>query len=191
MAAPDRSELRITDPRALRALAHPARQRVLTELFSGEVLTATEAARLCDLTPSAMSYHLRALEKWGIVERDESADGRERPWRATADSINITPEAHRGAGVAVSRASVHTWFAELDADLDRLVEMVGDGESHGMTSRGRLWLTDVEERELREALHEAMGRFRGRTSREHPEGARPWNVYTLVLPPGDGPPDPA
>ncbi len=99
MAAPrPPSELRITDPRALRALAHPARQRVLTELFSGEVLTATEAARLCDLTPSAMSYHLRALEKWGIVERDESADGRERPWRATADSINITPEAHRAPG---------------------------------------------------------------------------------------------
>jgi len=49
MAAPDRtdrSELRITDPRALRALAHPARQRVITELFSGEVLTATEAGRL-------------------------------------------------------------------------------------------------------------------------------------------------
>lgn len=189
MAAPDPpSELRITDPRALRALAHPARQKVITELFSGEVLTATEAARLCGLTPSAMSYHLRALEKWGIVERDESADGRERPWRATANAINITPEAHRGAGVATSRASVHTWFSELDADLDRLVEAVGDGESHGMTSRGRLWLTDVEERELREALHEVVRRHRGRTRREHPEGARVYNVYALVLPAEDAPP---
>ena len=64
------TEVRITDPRAMRALAHPARQRLITELFSGEVLTSTEAAELCDLTPSAMSYHLRALEKWGIVTRD-------------------------------------------------------------------------------------------------------------------------
>lgn len=185
MAAPDRSELRITDPRALRALAHPARQRVITELFSGEVLTATEAARLCGLTPSAMSYHLRALERWGIVERDESADGRERPWRATAGAINITPEAHRGAGVATSRASVHTWFADLEGDLDRLVDAVGDGESHGMTSRGRLWLTDAEERELREDLHAVVRRHRGRTRRDHPEGARAFNVYALVLPAED------
>ncbi|MBM6401779.1 ArsR/SmtB family transcription factor [Phycicoccus sonneratiae] len=182
MAAPDRSELRITDPRALRALAHPARQQVITELFSGEVLTATEAGRICGLSPSAMSYHLRALEKWGIVERDESTDGRERPWRATANAINVTPEAHRGAGEAVSRRSVHTWFSDLEGDLDRLVDAVGDGESHGMTSRGRLWLTGAEEAELREALHEVVRRHRGRSRRDHPEGARPYNVYALVLP---------
>ena len=67
----------IEDPQALRALAHPARQRVLEELYVGEVLTATQAAQLCGLTPSAMSYHLRALEKWGVVTRDEpTGDGR-------------------------------------------------------------------------------------------------------------------
>ena len=47
---------RLDDPRMLRALAHPARQRLITELFSGEVLTATEAASLVDLTPSATSW---------------------------------------------------------------------------------------------------------------------------------------
>ncbi|HET6740226.1 MAG TPA: helix-turn-helix domain-containing protein, partial [Kribbella sp.] len=73
----------ITDPQAIRALAHPARQRVIDELYNGRVLTATECAELAGLTPSAMSYHLRALEKWGIIERaDETTDGRERPWRA-------------------------------------------------------------------------------------------------------------
>ena len=183
MASHEETELRITDPRALRALAHPARQRVITELFSGEVLTATEAARLCDLTPSAMSYHLRALEKWGIVERDQSSDGRERPWRATADGITITPEAHRGAGSATSRLSIHTWFSDLESDLDRLAGAVGDGEDHGMTSRGRVWLTDAEEREMRDRLIDVVREYRGRrTRREHPEGARAWNVYALVLP---------
>lgn len=189
MPAPDRSELRITDPRALRALAHPARQRVITELFSGEVLTATEAGRLCGLTPSAMSYHLRALQKWGIVERGESGDGRERPWRATADGISITPEAHRGAGAATSRMSIHTWFSDLEGDLERLADAVGDGEEHGMTSRGRVWLTDAEEREMRERIIDVVREYRGRTRRDHPEGARPWNVYALVLPaeePGPG-----
>ncbi|MDU0313502.1 helix-turn-helix domain-containing protein [Phycicoccus sp. M110.8] len=181
-AASDRSELRITDPRALRALAHPARQRVVTELYSGEVLTATEAARICDVTPSAMSYHLRALATWGIVERVESGDGRERPWRAVADSITITPGAHRAAGIEDSRLSVHEWFADLEAGLDRLAVLVADGEEHGMTARGRLWLTDDEERELRESLHALVRSYGGRTSRDHPDGARPWDVYGLVLP---------
>ena len=170
--AADRTELRITDPKALRALAHPVRQRVVTELYSGEVLTATEASRICDVTPSAMSYHLRALATWGIVERVESGDGRERPWRAVADSITITPGAHRAAGIV----------ADLEAGLDRLAAAVADGEEHGMTARGRLWLTDEEERELREALHALVRSYGGRTSRDHPEGARPWDVYGLVLP---------
>lgn len=180
--ADERSTLRISDPRALRALAHPARQRVVTELYSGEVLTATEAARLCDLTPSAMSYHLRALEKWGIVERDESSDGRERPWRASADGISLTPEAHRRAGAETSRASIRTWHSDLEADLDRLATAVSDGEDHGMTSRDRVWLTGEEEEALRERLRAAVDDVRGRSSRSHPEGARPWNVYALVLP---------
>jgi len=58
---------------------------VILELYSGEVLTASEAAEICGLTPSAMSYHLRALQKAGMVEREESADRRERPWRAAAE----------------------------------------------------------------------------------------------------------
>ena len=45
----------ITDPQALRAIAHPARQRLIAELYAGEVLTATEASRLVGLTPSATS----------------------------------------------------------------------------------------------------------------------------------------
>ena len=185
-----RHELRITDPRALRALAHPARQRVVTELYSGEVLTATEAARLCDVTPSAMSYHLRALAAWGIVERVESEDGRERPWRSAAEELTITPGAHRAAGIDDSRLSVHEWFADLEAGLDRLATAVADGEDHGMTARGRLWLTDDEERELRESLHALVRSYRGRTSRNHPDGARPWDVYGLVLPAVRSGPDP-
>jgi len=71
-------------------LAHPARLAVLDALFEGGQLTATECAELAGLSPSAMSYHLRALERWGIVERaDASDDGRERPWRAAGGGLRI------------------------------------------------------------------------------------------------------
>src|SRR5674476_35914 len=93
--------LTLTDPRAIRAIAHQARQQVIDELYNGSILTATEAAQICGLSPSAMSYHLRALEKWGIVVRDNpSSDGRERPWRASANELSI------GRGDGASGASV-------------------------------------------------------------------------------------
>lgn len=183
MARKRPDELRITDPRALRALAHPARQRLITELFSGEVLTATEAAALVDLSPSAMSYHLRALEKWGVVERDDSStDARERPWRSTATSISILPEAHHAAGRDLSRTSLAKWFVGLDAGLDRLAESLESGGETGMTSRGRLWITDAELKKLKKQLNEVFRTHRGRTRRDHPEDAQPWDVYALILP---------
>ncbi|MBV1851179.1 helix-turn-helix domain-containing protein [Catellatospora sp. NEAU-YM18] len=47
-------------------------------------LTATRAAeRLGESVPNC-SFHLRQLAKYGLVERVEGADARERPWRATA-----------------------------------------------------------------------------------------------------------
>ena len=84
-------EVTITDARAIRALAHDARQRVIEVLFGEQrPRTATELAALTGLSPSAMSYHLRALEKWGVVERSaDDGDARNRPWRASGTSLRI------------------------------------------------------------------------------------------------------
>src|SRR5215471_13180910 len=78
----------LSDPRAIRALAHPARLAIIEALFSGDELTATECAALTGLSPSATSYHLKALARWGIVEAGQArADGRDRPWKAKGRSI--------------------------------------------------------------------------------------------------------
>ncbi|WP_433955089.1 ArsR/SmtB family transcription factor [Janibacter indicus] len=187
-----RSELVITDPVQLRALAHPARQRLITELFCGEVLTATEAAKVVGLSPSATSYHLRALEKVGIVEREKRAgDGRERPWRATAETISIRPEAHRAAGSLASQTALLGWLADLDDGLARVGRAVASEEPQpGVTSRGRIWLTDEEVTELGEVLRRAVASRRGRTRADHPPGARAWDVYSLVLPVDEPEPPP-
>lgn len=66
----------------MRALAHPARLTILEELALGRAGTATEFATVCGLTPSATSYHLRALAKAGLVqEAPGRGDGRERVWQ--------------------------------------------------------------------------------------------------------------
>lgn len=184
MARRKRTELNITDPVALRALAHPARQRLITELYSGEVLTATEAAEIVGLTPSATSYHLRALEKFGIVTRgDASTDARQRPWRSAADSISVQPEALRAVGHQVGMASMSEWFSGIDAGLQRTLREIESGsETAGHTSQSRLWLTDEESVELRDRIIALADEYRDRTRDDHPEGARLWDVYHALLP---------
>nr|MDQ6938018.1 helix-turn-helix domain-containing protein [Actinomycetota bacterium] len=89
-AQPGRVVLR--DPAAIKALAHPARLAVLDEFAKHRVLTATEGADIAGLSPSAMSYHLRALAKWGIITPVESSDGRERRWKLAEGGFSIIPD---------------------------------------------------------------------------------------------------
>ncbi|MGH3496989.1 MAG: ArsR/SmtB family transcription factor [Nocardioidaceae bacterium] len=156
--------VRLEDPRAIRALAHPARQQVIEELFNGSVLTATQAARLCGLTPSAMSYHLRALEKWRIVTRGElSGDGRERPWRAAADHLSIGAQAHSGAGSGSARAFLASYLQSLHRSVDAWTEGGREPEGGAQLTRGRLWLTDTEAAHLNAEISEAIDRYDTRT----------------------------
>lgn len=173
--------LRIEDPRALRAVAHEARQRVIRELYAGEVLTATDAARLCGLTPSAMSYHLRALEKWGIVARDEpSGDGRERPWRAAARSFEVPRAVHARVPDQARHDLVEAFLADVEAGLDRAA--TGGGIEDTTLSQQRLWLTTQEHEQLERDVQGLLEAYAGRTRRRHPRGSRPRDSYWLLLP---------
>ena len=111
----------INDPKAIRALAHPARLRAIEALFgNGEALTATQLADLEGISPSAMSYHLRSLERFGIVRRDEDAvDGRERPWRRAGASLHVSPSGP-GNARASSNATDVLIATAMERDRERL-----------------------------------------------------------------------
>jgi DNA-binding transcriptional ArsR family regulator len=82
----------IRDPAVLRALAHPARMEILERLMNGPPATATDCAAACGLSPSATSYHLRALARVGLVEEAPSrGDARERVWRSTMEGFAVEP----------------------------------------------------------------------------------------------------
>ena len=74
----------LTDPRVVRALAHPVRLALLEALVREGPLTATEAAELLSDSPGNMSWHLQTLAKYGYVEEAEGGVGRRRPWRRVA-----------------------------------------------------------------------------------------------------------
>jgi DNA-binding transcriptional ArsR family regulator len=83
--------LRISEPTALRALAHPLRLALLDRLMYFGEQTAAQCAEATGSTASNCSYHLRALARVGLVEPGSSGDRRERPWRATSTGLEFGP----------------------------------------------------------------------------------------------------
>lgn len=188
MVRPEK-KVEITDPKAIRALAHAARLEVISELYSTQVSrTATELAAQTGLTPSAMSYHLRALQKWGIVEPAATAgDARERRWRAAGTDFTI----NSGGGVASPE------FAVLDLELDAFRRRVNayakvrdqrrhDGEpteSPGVVvlSSNLLYLTPAQRSDLTAKVFGLLKEY-GLDDPDHvPEGAeRMATMWSLI-----------
>ncbi len=185
-------QVELTDPRALRALAHPARTAVVDDLYQGNVRTASELAARTGLSPSAMSYHLRALEKWGIVRRaDASPDGRERPWQASARGLVW---AGQTAGEAVSDAIAGLYLDRLRSDLARARRHEADEPPEWRemptVSRGFPWLTADEARDLAQVVYDFVHRAAAdRTADAHPDDARRVAYFFALVPAYDDQPD--
>jgi predicted ArsR family transcriptional regulator len=101
---PGRTVARLTDPRALRAYAHPIRMKLVGLLRTEGPLTATRAAELLGESSGTCSFHLRQLAKYGLVEEAGGGTGRQKPWRATTtstawDAVAETPEAAAATGL--------------------------------------------------------------------------------------------
>lgn len=180
-----KATITLTDPQALRALAHPARQRLVKELFSGRVLTATEAAELVGLTPSAVSHHLRALEKWGLARRAPGTeDRRERPWEATARSLNLKSSSDAASRAAISIV-IGQQLDEVHRDVDNLMRHGAAPWTEGFRglSRDDLWLTAEEVKELTQTLEARIEQYsKGRSATRHPRGTRRASFTWSLIP---------
>jgi DNA-binding transcriptional ArsR family regulator len=189
-AAPPTGPVVLSDASAVRALAHPARLVVIDALYAGRVLTATECAALAGTTPSAMSYHLRALEKYGLVKRAEgTGDARERPWVRAGDRLSIDLKGSEGAGSALAAAGLLVQNS-MAMDTERLLasmrsdaaaEATGEWKGTTQYARDQLVMTADEARELAAAVERLVAPYawdkRGRTS---PKGATNYS-FSVVL----------
>ncbi len=74
--------MRVSDPTAIRALAHPLRLDLLELLATGTPATAAQCGRVLGVSQASCSFHLRQLAKYGFVEdAGPGRDRRERTWR--------------------------------------------------------------------------------------------------------------
>ncbi|MGN6242283.1 MAG: ArsR/SmtB family transcription factor [Motilibacteraceae bacterium] len=187
-------DLVLSDPKAIRALAHPARLAVLEALLQGRELTATQCAQLAGLSPSAMSYHLRAMERWGLVERAtggaSAPSGRERPWRARGTGLRVESAAPAATTAAEQALLVTVLDADRRAALDFVARQADESEGwrDAMSlARSNLWLSVEEARDLQGELAAVLERYRGRRDDvgEGPPGTRRVQVSCLVVPTGE------
>lgn len=73
----------VTDPQALKAIAHPLRLRLLGSLRMDGPQTASELGRRFDESSGSTSYHLRVLAKHGFITEDaDQPNARDKRWRA-------------------------------------------------------------------------------------------------------------
>lgn len=93
-----------SDPRELRALAHPVRIALYEALGIHGSLTATQASKIVGGSPTSVAYHLRTLAKYGYVEEAESGDARERPWRISTVGLDFSADSDVPGSAAAARA---------------------------------------------------------------------------------------
>lgn len=187
--ARDLSPKPLTDPRAIRAVAHPVRIALLEALVREGPLTATEAAEIVDESPANCSFHFRTLAKYGFVEEVPGSTGRARPWRRINMGESLDLRDHTDSLVAAQA------FAEVSVDRnhERLRSYLATGHNEppewqvGFVNTSLLYLTATELEELGDRMRAIADEFRDRTAdtAKRPEGSRAvqFSAYGFPLPP--------
>jgi len=168
----------VTDPRALRALAHPLRLALLDHLMTFGPRTASECAEIVGSTPSNCSYHLRALARFGLVEAVEAEDGRERPWRSTATGLTFGRT--EDPGFRLGEDTAERLLADRQIDDEAALEHRAVAQRDDQPEEWRdaslltgyaLRLTPAELKDLAAKLDALIRPYIGLTRADAPEGA--------------------
>jgi DNA-binding transcriptional ArsR family regulator len=168
----------ITEPDALRALAHPVRYELLNYLINNSPATASQCARAVGDTPSNCSYHLRTLAKAGLVAAEESADGRERPWRALVTGFAVPPDEDPASPQSRQATVIGALMVQRDQRLvrehlgrrDRMPEPWRDADHYSIYT---LRLSPAELRALGEQIDALVRPYIAPTRDDAPDDAAP------------------
>jgi DNA-binding transcriptional ArsR family regulator len=164
------------DPvRAIRALSHPLRVRLLDLLRFDGPSTATLLAQRVGESSGATSYHLRQLARHGFIEEEQRDGGRERWWRHRERRV-VVPGAPGGLSSVVAQEA-----QALDRYLARGPQSP-DWDAAAFLHARALRLTAAELDALRQGIEALLAPLRRADAAEHPADAMPVRVLALGLP---------
>ncbi|MFJ7065688.1 helix-turn-helix domain-containing protein [Streptomyces sp. NPDC101115] len=178
--------IQLTDPRALRAYAHPTRMTLVGLLRSKGPFTATRAAELTGESVASCSYHLRILAKYGLVEQAPGGKGREKPWQATAQYTewpgHSEDPAVAEAADALSGAAIQLYFQRVLRAVESRRTLPREWQEAEQYGDSLLYLTPEELAGLGRQMEELLRPYeeRGTDAARRPEGARPVSVLRIA-----------
>lgn len=177
----------IRDPRALRALAHPVRLEILERLGIEGPATATAIGEAVGISPSAASYHLRALARFGLVVDAGNGTGRNRPWRAAGTGFMFEPVEHVRPA---AQAAVQLLAAQLIArgEEETLAFIAGesslgpDWRAASHIANATLNVTAAEAVEVVRQIDAVLAPYLRSTRADAPEDAVPARLLIRLFP---------
>jgi DNA-binding transcriptional ArsR family regulator len=155
-------DFEITEPQALRALAHPVRLAILNRLQRHGPSTATGLSPHVGATPSVVSWHLRHLATFGLVN---DAEG-----QAAARQL-------RGEMFARYAEAPQQWLLQDEPRLD------GTWRALAGVADTQFVATADELRQLEEAIEELLAPYvRRKDDDAPPDGAQVVRMLRYLLP---------
>lgn len=173
---------RVQDPAALRAIAHPTRQRILTELAVLGHARAADLAQVIGEPANSVSFHLRVLARAGmIVEAPEQArDRRDRVWTNVAESYVVDPGSPEVVREVVRPAL--RWAERLFAEANS----AGARHEDRLFAISALVLTPQQAAEMTQEVTELLERWAHRAlteAQDDPDPARrAYQALTVLAP---------
>ncbi len=179
------------DARVLRAAAHPTRSAIAYELYARGVSTATQLAAAIDEPVNSVSFHLRRLAAYGLVDEvpNRGGDGRQRWWRMASDEglvIDSAKVKHEPGGDAALRMRNRHALAWWTALLGRYFSGARPPDQVWRINDQPMFLTDDEAEEMAEevsgVLQKWVRRGQRRARATGPDGRRTYLGISVVLP---------
>lgn len=191
--SPRMSPTRISDPKAVLAVTHPLRMRLLGELSRRGTARVVDLASDVGEPANSVSFHLRQLARYGLIEvnPERAENGRERWWRMTSDrGFEIDLDAMRQleggeAAVGVLRRvaeghvlALHRAIQEPPAPAD-----LPSGQQRTISDDFAVRLSDAELQQMRREFAELLDRWTdtSRTLNDVDDGVERRAYYGVVM----------
>lgn len=181
-------DFELTDPKIMRALAHPVRLAILEQLQRHGPANATGLSPSVDASPSVVSWHLRHLAGFGLVQEwDGGEDRRQRWWQATSSGFRFDVPEDDSEGSAAARQLSRqlfrrsaglpaAWMQQAEPQLERKWRRLAG------LSNTRIEVTTEELREIEEGIEALLAPYVRRKSEQPPADARGVRLMRYVLP---------
>ncbi|WFE40498.1 helix-turn-helix domain-containing protein [Micromonospora sp. WMMD998] len=174
--ADEPNHVHLTDPRAMRALAHPTRLRLLGELRLRGPQTVGMLSERVGEAVGSVSWHVGKLAEHGFVTEapDLARNRRERWWRAAHattdwDPVELLDDPEQQlAGTLLRRAAMERYVARYQAYLESEASLDLAWVRGTTSSDTVLHLTPDELGELRDELSELGRRWHRRGAAGRP-----------------------